>query len=132
MTQDRIRTAWKSIFHQKKCKIFVTVIKCCEHNKKKAVLSVASVQCVPKKWDKVFKNGPSKICGRQPLENLKWYDLLKQTISLQRFWRLSSTNFTWSILEHFFPNDPQNIQSRICIPIKHWLWFFFTKTGVRF
>ena len=66
MTQDRIRTAWKSIFHQKKCKIFVTVIKCCEHNKKKAVLSVASVQCVPKKWDKVFKNGPSKICGRQP------------------------------------------------------------------
>ena len=132
MTQDRIRTAWKSIFHQKKCKIFVTVIKCCEHNKKKAVLSVASVQCVPKKWDKVFKNGPSKICGRKPLENLKWYDLLKQTISLQRFWRLSYTNFTWSILEYFFPNDPQNIQSRICIPIKHWLWFFFTKIGVRF
>ena len=132
MTQDRIRTAWKSIFHQKKCKIFVTVIKCCEHNKKKAVLSVASVQCVPKKWDKVFKNGPSKICGRQPLENLKWYDLLKQTICLQRFWRLSYTNFTWSILEYFFPNDPQNIQSRICIPIKHWLWFFFTKIGVRF
>ena len=22
-------------------------------------------------WDKVFKNGPSKICGRQPLKNLK-------------------------------------------------------------
>ena len=21
------------------------------------------------KWDKVFKNGPSKICGRQPLKN---------------------------------------------------------------
>ena len=20
-------------------------------------------------WDKVFKNGPSKICGRQPLKN---------------------------------------------------------------
>ena len=28
------------------------------------------------KWDKVFKNGPSKICGRQPLKNLKWYGLL--------------------------------------------------------
>ena len=28
-------------------------------------------------WDKVFKNGPSKICGRQPLRNLKWYGLLK-------------------------------------------------------
>ena len=23
------------------------------------------------KWDKVFKNGPSKICGRQPLKSLK-------------------------------------------------------------
>ena len=22
------------------------------------------------KWDKVFKNGTSKICGRKPLENL--------------------------------------------------------------
>ena len=21
-------------------------------------------------WDRVFKNGPSKICGRQPLKNL--------------------------------------------------------------
>ena len=31
-------------------------------------------------WDKVFKNGPSKICGRQPLKN-----------------------FTWSILEYFVP-----------------------------
>ena len=27
-------------------------------------------------WDKVFKNGPSKICGRQPLKNLKGYGLL--------------------------------------------------------
>ena len=22
-------------------------------------------------WDKVFKNGPSEFCGRQPLKNLK-------------------------------------------------------------
>ena len=32
-----------------------------------------------------IKNGPSKIFGRQPLKNLKLYDLLKQTISLQIF-----------------------------------------------
>ena len=32
---------------------------------------------------KPFKNGPSKIDGRQPLKNLKWYGLPKQTISLQ-------------------------------------------------
>ena len=23
------------------------------------------------KWDKVFKNRPSEVCGRQPLKNLK-------------------------------------------------------------
>ena len=27
-------------------------------------------------WDKVFKNEPSKICGRQPFKNLKGYGLL--------------------------------------------------------
>ena len=28
-------------------------------------------------WGKVFKNGLSKICGRQPLKNLKRSGLLK-------------------------------------------------------
>ena len=28
-------------------------------------------------WNKVFKNGPSKICGRQLLKNLKGYGLPK-------------------------------------------------------
>ena len=37
------------------------------------------------KWDKVFKNGPNKICGRQPVKNLKGHALLKQTISFQIF-----------------------------------------------
>ena len=36
-------------------------------------------------WDKVFKNGPSEICGRQLFKHLKWHGLLKQTISLQIF-----------------------------------------------
>ena len=35
-------------------------------------------------WDKVFKNGPSKICGRQPLKNLKGHGLYKQ-IALRMF-----------------------------------------------
>ena len=51
------------------------------------------------KWVKVFKNGKSKICGRQPSKILRRYDLSKQTISLKIFKRLS-TNFTWSILEY--------------------------------
>ena len=29
--------------------------------------------CLEDRWVKVFKNGPSKICGRKPLKNLKWY-----------------------------------------------------------
>ena len=29
--------------------------------------------------DKAFKNRPSNICGRQPLKNVKWYGLSKQT-----------------------------------------------------
>ena len=33
-------------------------------------------ECVYK-WVNVFKNGPSKICGRQPLRDLKWYGLLR-------------------------------------------------------
>ena len=37
--------------------------------------------------DKVFKNGPSKICVRQPLKN-----------------------FTWSILEYFVPYDLSVLQ----------------------
>ena len=40
--------------------------------------------------DKVFKNGRSKICDREPLQKLKGYGLLKP-----------STNFTWFILEYF-------------------------------
>ena len=32
------------------------------------------------KWDKVFKNRPSKICGRQPLKNLKGYGTIQSTI----------------------------------------------------
>ena len=35
-------------------------------------------------WDKVFKYGPIKVCGRQPFKNLKGYGL-KQTITLQIF-----------------------------------------------
>ena len=38
--------------------------------KYKSLIHTSSYTCV-----KVFKNGPSKICGRQPSKNLKWYGL---------------------------------------------------------
>ena len=54
--------------------------------------------------DKVFKIGSSEICERrQLLKELQWHGLLKHTISLQIFQKLSSANFTWSILEYFVP-----------------------------
>ena len=37
------------------------------------------------KWDKVFKNGPSNICERQPLKDLKGCNLPDHTISLRIF-----------------------------------------------
>ena len=47
-----------------------------------------------KNLDKVFKNGPSKICGRQPLKNLKecgqvLLDQFLITFSYMQFVRLS-------------------------------------------
>ena len=48
-------------------------------------------------WVKVFKNGASKICAKQPLKILKQHR--QQTVLLQVFKRLSPTNFTCSILE---------------------------------
>ena len=48
-------------------------------------------------WVKVFKNGPSKICGRQSLKNLKRYALPKQTT--EKFLKATFHKFTWSILE---------------------------------
>ena len=61
------------------------------------------------------KDGPSKICGRQPFKNLKWYGLPQQTISFQMFKRLSSTNFTRSILEYLDLNIQPNIMIKLNI-----------------
>ena len=36
-------------------------------------------------WDKIFKNGISKICGKQLLKNFKGYGCFKQNIPLQMF-----------------------------------------------
>ena len=39
-------------------------------------------------WVKVFKNGPSKICGRQPLKNLKWKkNLLSPILTHDKPWQ---------------------------------------------
>ena len=58
-------------------------------------------------WNKVFKNGPNKICGKQPLKNLK--GIWSTFMPLQTFSRLSSTSFIWSILEYFDSSIPSNM-----------------------
>ena len=47
--------------------------------------------------------------ARQLLKNWKRYGRPQQTISFQIFQRLSSTNFTWSILEYFVPYSIQSV-----------------------
>ena len=47
----------------------------------KAIFNAITVIGI-RQMEKVFKNGLSEICGRQPLKNLKEYGLLKQTITL--------------------------------------------------
>ena len=50
-----------------------------------------AIRTLSNMWVKVFKNGPSKICGRQSLKNL---------FKLQTFERLPSANSTWSIIDY--------------------------------
>ena len=54
-------------------------------------------------WVKVFKNGPNKICGRQPLENLKEYCLPKAAYTSSESLKAAFHKFTWPIFEYFAP-----------------------------
>ena len=47
------------------------------------------------------------------LKNLKWHGLLRQTISLKFFNRLSSTNFNWSIFEYLDPYLNETERSKV-------------------
>ena len=54
--------------------------------KKQENISITTMKLMlQNKWVKVFKNGPSKMFGRESLKNLKWYDLLRKTLSFQIF-----------------------------------------------
>ena len=52
-------------------------------------------------WDKVFKNGTGKICGRQHLKNLKEYG--HYHFKLFQGCLPQILDFAWSILEYFVP-----------------------------
>ena len=81
-----------------------------------------------------------KICGSQPLKNLKWYGLLRQIISFQFFQRLSCKKFTWSIIAFLDPYIGQClnlIDNLWCYSIlrrksKNFIWPILLKTGKSF
>ena len=53
----------------------------------------------------MFKNGSSKICGRQPLKNVTWSIL--EYVGPNFTWPILEyvgPNFTWSILDYVSPN----------------------------
>ena len=52
----------------------------------------------------MFKNGPSKLCGRQPLKNFKGCGLLKADHAPSNFLKAVFQKFTFSILEYFASN----------------------------
>ena len=52
-------------------------------------------------WDKIFKNGPSKIFGRQPLQNMKVYGLLKARKKWNMFRKITSL-FIEEVLKKIF------------------------------
>ena len=65
------------------------------------------------KWDKVFKNGPRKTCGRKPFKNLKGYGLPKVDHTLSNFLKAVFNKF---YLVHFwilFPKCQTLINSNI-------------------
>ena len=71
------------------------------------------------KWDKVFKNGPSKICGRQPVKNL--FSPFLNTSS-QMFDRLNQSSIDLSALRKTFA-DTEFFLGRI-FPYSGWIWRF--------
>ena len=50
------------------------------------IISFAAIK-VGFKWDAVFKSGPCKIFGIQPLKSLKEYGLLKALIFFPKVWK---------------------------------------------
>ena len=65
------------------------------------------------KWEKVFKNGPSKICERQALKNLKGYGLLKNFKGFRKFYLFHSWIFCPKLYFSFFQKFTFRILSQI-------------------
>ena len=67
-SKDRVVLNWKQLgLFFKKSKFSY------ESHRSVSILGKYGYENLSDIWGKVFKNGPSKIWGRQALKNLKWY-----------------------------------------------------------
>ena len=67
------------------------------------------------KWVQLFRYGPSKICGRKPLKNLKAYDLVKDClpqILLDHSWILCSKYY--HVMTDQLPAPEASIEMSLC------------------
>ena len=64
-------------------------------------------------WNKVFKNGPSKICGRQPLKNLKGYGLPKARHTSSNVLKAVFHSHYLSILKYFVPRLKSSLKMEL-------------------
>ena len=62
--------------------------------------------------NKVFKSRPSKICGRQPLKNLKGYGLLSRLYPFKSFKGCLPQILLGLLLNTLFPDIPLFLISR--------------------
>ena len=114
--QGWLITSWKD-WKKKGLEVFCVKHKLKSDAKCENILS--KFECLHKYIrDKVFKNGLSKICGRQPLKNLKEYDLLgsflnnlSHMIYLLQCLVSCEGNFIklWAILRVTCPTSPNKI-----------------------
>ena len=87
-------------------------------------------------WVKVSKNGPSKLCGKQPLKNLKWHGLPKQSNCLKtvfhKFYLVHSW-IPWPIWNDKFVRwNTFLIKKHLCLlSFNKLAALFFSKTALR-
>ena len=79
----------------------------------------SDVYCLIPHTRQSIKNGPSKICGRQPLKI--WRGMICSN-KQQTMW-MSSANFTWSILEYFALYNQAEI-SRLSLVVLYILHYY--------
>ena len=71
------RSSWSALIEQQIQRQNLNKV---QHQEKTFLLAAQCSFSVDNNWNKVFRNGPSKLCGRQHSKNLKGCSLLKDEL----------------------------------------------------